>query len=69
MTSMFTPDIARQIVSDRLREAEGRRRARRFTGRRTSSQAGSAGSGTTERVVRREKRRPGLFTGDIVGAS
>lgn len=53
---MFTTDIARQIVSDRVSKAETSRRARLFRGRRTTVQTGSAGSGTTERVVRRTQR-------------
>ncbi|MFL6021805.1 MAG: hypothetical protein ACJ72O_00555 [Marmoricola sp.] len=68
MHTMFTPAIARQIVSDRVREAENGRRARLVRGRRSSAQSGSAGSGTTERVVRRTARRTPLFTSDIIGA-
>ena len=68
MHTMFTTAVARQIVSDRVREAETGRRARLFRGRRSTNQAGNAGSGTTERVVRRTERRPVLFTSDIIGA-
>ena len=68
MHTMFTPAIARQIVSDRVREAETGRRARLVRGRRASGQAGNAGSGTTERVVRRTERKPVLFTSDLIGA-
>jgi hypothetical protein len=69
MHTMFTTAIARQIVSDRVREADTTRRARLFRGRRTTGQAsGSAGTGTTERVVRRTERRPVLFQSDIIGA-
>jgi hypothetical protein len=68
MHTMFTPAIARQIVSDRVREAEAGRRARLVRGRRTSGQAGNAGSGTSERVVRRAERKPALFTSDLIGA-
>jgi len=68
MHTMFTPAIARQIVSDRMRDAETGRRARLVRGRRSSGQSGNAGSGTTERVVRRTLRRPVLFTSDIIGA-
>ena len=68
MHTMFTTAVARQIVSDRINQAETTRRARLFRGRRTTSQAGTAGSGTTERVVRRAERRPVLFHSDIIGA-
>ncbi|MFL6174297.1 MAG: hypothetical protein ACJ716_15515 [Marmoricola sp.] len=68
MHTMFTPAIARQIVADRVRDAESGRRARLVRGRRSAGQAGNAGSGTTERVVRRAERRTALFTSDIIGA-
>ena len=68
MHTMFTPAIARQIVADRMRDAESGRRARLVRGRRSSGQSGNAGAGTTERVVRRAERRPALFTSDIIGA-
>ncbi|MFL6159325.1 MAG: hypothetical protein ACJ72D_24835 [Marmoricola sp.] len=68
MHTMFTPAIARQIVADRVRDAESGRRARLVRGRRSTGQAGNAGSGTSERVVRRAERRAALFTSDIIGA-
>jgi hypothetical protein len=69
MHTMMTTDIARQLVSDRLREAEGRRLARSVRGRRGSVQAGESGPGFFERVVRRTPRRPAVGTSISLGAS
>ena len=63
----MTTDIARQLVSDRLREADAARLAKKARPRRRSW-LGSAGSRTTERVVRRAERPRALFTSDIIGA-
>ena len=68
MHTMFTTAIARQIVTDRVNAAQVTRRARLFRGRRPTSQTGSAGTGTTERVVRKAERRPVLFHSDLIGA-
>ena len=68
MHTTYTPELARQIVNDRLREAQTRRLAR-FTRRsRNTGQADAAGSGSTERVVRRAPRASRLFQSDIIGA-
>jgi len=65
MHSTFTTEIARQIVNDRLREADTRRLARSTRrGRKAALQADAAGSGSTERVVR---RAPRLFRNDVIG--
>ena len=69
MHTMFTPAIARQIVADRVRDAETGRRARLVRGRKSSGQAGNAGSGTSERVVRRAERRRANATVYVLGAS
>jgi hypothetical protein len=68
MHTLFTTDLARQIVSDRLREADAARLARKFRGRGRAAAAGNDGSGTSERVTPRAKSRPALFTSDIIGA-
>ena len=64
MHTQFTTDLARQIVSDRLREADTARLARKAR----RSRRREAGTGTTERVVSRDSRRPFVFTSDIIGA-
>jgi hypothetical protein len=68
MNTQFNTDLARQIVSDRIREADAARLARKFRGRGRGAAAGNAASGTSERVESRTKPRPVLFSSDIIGA-
>jgi len=69
MHTMMTTDIARQLVADRLREADGRRLARSVRRSRSTDQAGDSGPGFFERVVRRTPRRPAVGTSITLGAS
>ena len=69
MHTMMTTDIARQIVAERLREADGRRLTKSVRGRRNASQSGDSGPGFLERVVRRTPRRPAVGTSITLGAS
>ena len=64
MHTTYTPDLARQLVNDRLRDAEGRRLARAV--RRPA--AAKDGSSSTERVVRRTSRLSVFFAGRTAGA-
>jgi hypothetical protein len=61
MHTNFTPDLARQIVNDKLRDADGRRLARATrAGRRTAAATDGA---STEPVVRRASRLAVFFAG------
>jgi hypothetical protein len=67
MHTTFTTDIARELVSNHLREADTRRRVRLVRRGRRSAQASVDGTGTTERVTRRAAR-PAPLTSDVIGA-
>lgn len=65
MHTTFTPDIARQIVSDRVRAADASRLARKVRGR---GRLAASDSANVEPVVRRAEPRAARFTSDIIGA-
>lgn len=65
MHTTFTSEIARQIVSDRVRAADTARLARKARPRRWFA---SGTSVTVEPVVRRSEPRETRLTTDVVGA-